>query len=475
VTAADRALRAPVLVAALTLGAALLRIALAATIPLADDEAYYWLWSRHLVWGYPDHPPAIAALIALATRLGGDGPLGIRAASLLLASALPIVVYAAGRDLFDRAAGARAAVIASLMPIAALGTALAFPDAPIAFFWGLSLWTGWRALREGRWWWIAAGVSAALALLTKLTGAFLFLGLAAALASGPWRRSLRDPGFYAGIAVAAALVAPFVLWNATHDWWTIRFTLERPPWIAPRSVPENLLLSGAGQLAYHGLAAIPLLAAVIATARRSGPAWRYLAWMSGPLFIAFLVSAVGARAKPHWPSPAYLSAAIVLGALWPEWRGRRRALGLVALAATGALTAALAAAVLLPGVVDVDSAFGRWDGVARAAAREARALTATGRDVFILADGYQDASQIAYHLREDIVVTPLRYAFTLWIPPESLIGRDAVYVETEGRWTRRLEQSCTEVMRGATLMVAPDRDATLYICTSFRGVGDVTR
>jgi predicted membrane-bound mannosyltransferase len=63
--------------------AALVRLGLAAVIPIFPDEAYYWEWSRRLAAGYFDHPPAIALLI----RLGGvllepigasETPIGVR-------------------------------------------------------------------------------------------------------------------------------------------------------------------------------------------------------------------------------------------------------------------------------------------------------------------------------------------------------------------------------------------------------------
>jgi hypothetical protein len=44
---------------------------------LLEDEAYYWVWSNHLAWGYFDHPP----LVALFIWLGGlvfEGELGVR-------------------------------------------------------------------------------------------------------------------------------------------------------------------------------------------------------------------------------------------------------------------------------------------------------------------------------------------------------------------------------------------------------------
>ena len=37
-----------------------LRLVAAAGTPLTFDEAYYWMWSKHLAGGYYDHPPAAA-------------------------------------------------------------------------------------------------------------------------------------------------------------------------------------------------------------------------------------------------------------------------------------------------------------------------------------------------------------------------------------------------------------------------------
>jgi len=48
---------------------AALRLIAGALLPLSADEAYYWLWSRHLAAGYFDHPPA-NIVIAGADRSG---------------------------------------------------------------------------------------------------------------------------------------------------------------------------------------------------------------------------------------------------------------------------------------------------------------------------------------------------------------------------------------------------------------------
>ena len=42
-----------------------LRLVAAAFTPLTFDEAYYWMWSKHLAGGYYDHPPMVAIVIRL--------------------------------------------------------------------------------------------------------------------------------------------------------------------------------------------------------------------------------------------------------------------------------------------------------------------------------------------------------------------------------------------------------------------------
>jgi len=460
------------LLAAAVAASALLRIALAASLPLADDEAYYWLWSLHLAWGYPEHPPMIAALIALSTRAFGDSPLAIRGVTLLLASATPPLLYIAARSLFNHATGLRAAILIMGLPAVALGSAFAFPDIPLMFFWALGLWTGWRALQRGGWWWVATGAVTAMAILSKLTALFLVLGLAGAWAAGPWRRSLRDPGWYLGMVVGAALISPMVRWNLAHEWAMAGTVLYGPPLILPRSITENLLLFAGGQLVYYGPAVLLLIISIaIAVRRFRDPAWRYLAWMSAPVLLAVLASAVGARGRPHWPGPAYLVAAVAVGALWPSWQRKRASLVWIAAALTGLLTVVLAGAVFLLVGIDVSTIFGRWDRVAQAADQEVADLKAAGREAFILTDGYQSASQITYHLRGRIFVTPLLGAFTLWRPPVELLGQDVVYVHEGGREPRRdLRGFCRNIRVVGHADFMPRRAvATLYRCEDFRG------
>ena len=76
------------------------RLVAAALTPLTFDEAYYWMWSKHLAGGYYDHPPMVALVIRLGTMIAGDTELGVRLVSILLALPMSWAVYRAAAILF---------------------------------------------------------------------------------------------------------------------------------------------------------------------------------------------------------------------------------------------------------------------------------------------------------------------------------------------------------------------------------------
>jgi hypothetical protein len=52
---------------------------------LTSDEAYYWMYSNNLAWGYFDHPPVIAFMINLGFYLLPN-ELGVRLFSVIFST-----------------------------------------------------------------------------------------------------------------------------------------------------------------------------------------------------------------------------------------------------------------------------------------------------------------------------------------------------------------------------------------------------
>ncbi len=217
-------------VAALIAAMTALRVIYAGAIDLRTDEAYYWTWSKENALSFLDHPPMIAWFIRFGTAVFGDTNLGVRFAGIVAMLVTQLLLA----DIVRRVThDARAVVIALLLPEAALYygllTAKVSPDVAMIPFAVAMLWALVRLTEsgDGRWW-LAAGVFAGLALLSKFTAIMLLPAVVAFMLVPDWRRRwLVSPYPWAAALIAAALFSPVLIWNAGHDWATFRFQSVR--------------------------------------------------------------------------------------------------------------------------------------------------------------------------------------------------------------------------------------------------------
>src|SRR5579864_8489169 len=195
----------------------LLRLVAAAVTPLTFDEAYYWMWSKHLAFGYYDHPPMVALVIRLGTLIAGDTELGVRLVSVLLALPMSFAVYRTAEILFGgQRVAATATILLNITLMAAVGTLIVTPDAPLLVASSFVLFFLAKVLESGRGaWWLAVGAAVGCALLSKYTALFFGAAILIWLLVVPkQRRWLLTPWPYLGAIVAFAIFAPVIVWNA---------------------------------------------------------------------------------------------------------------------------------------------------------------------------------------------------------------------------------------------------------------------
>src|SRR6202035_3821138 len=143
-----------------------------------------------------DHPPMIAWFIRFGTAIFGDTNLGVRFAGIVAMGVTQLlladIVRRVTRDF-------RAVVLALLMPEAALYYGLLMakvsPDVAMIPFAVAMLWALVRLSESGdARWWLAAGLFAGLALLSKFTFIMLLPAVAAFMLVPAWRwRWLKSP------------------------------------------------------------------------------------------------------------------------------------------------------------------------------------------------------------------------------------------------------------------------------------------
>ena len=64
--------------------ASVFRLIYVSGLNLMPDEAYYFLWSKHLAFSYFDHPPMIAYLFALFNLIIDNQEFVVRLVTILL-------------------------------------------------------------------------------------------------------------------------------------------------------------------------------------------------------------------------------------------------------------------------------------------------------------------------------------------------------------------------------------------------------
>jgi 4-amino-4-deoxy-L-arabinose transferase-like glycosyltransferase len=308
-----------------------LRLVAAAWTPLTFDEAYYWMWSKHLAFGYYDHPPAVAAVIRLGTTIAGDTELGVRLVSILLALPISWAVYRSASILFGgQRVAATATILLNVTLMAAVGTLIVTPDAPLLVASSFVLLFLAKLLETGRGaWWLAVGAAVGTALLSKYTALFFGPAILIWLVVVPkLRRWLLSPWLYLGGVVAFLVFSPVILWNADHHWVSFikqigRARIEdfRPAFIA-ELIPTQVAF--ATPLVFI-LGAMGLYALLRRNAGAS--AARVLISATFWTIVAYFVwHSLHARVEANWFAPVYpvFAIAAAVAANLTRWEGRQQ-------------------------------------------------------------------------------------------------------------------------------------------------------
>jgi 4-amino-4-deoxy-L-arabinose transferase-like glycosyltransferase len=273
----------------------------AGTTELFDDEAYYWVYSRFLAWGYYDHPPMIALLIRMGTTFFHN-ELGVRLFIVILSTASLVIIY----DLLPQKNKKLFIAIASSMAILQIGGIIAVPDIPLIFFTALFFWLYRRFLQKASLLnALLLGLGMALLLYSKYHGVLIILFT---ILSNP--QLLRQPFIYIAGLFAAFLFFPHLYWQSIHHFPSVQYHLFE------RSASAYRVSFTAGYLAGQLLLAGPLMGWLLLwKAFRYKPVdlfeWALKFSLAG-IYLFFFLMTIKGRVEANWTTPA-LVPLIVLG------------------------------------------------------------------------------------------------------------------------------------------------------------------
>lgn len=260
---------------------------------LQDDEAYYWVFSKYLDWGYFDHPPMIALLIKLGTAIFG-GEIGVRFLPLILNTATIWFT----EKLTDKKSPCLFYVVALSVAVLQVSGFVAVPDVPLMFFTALLFLVYKNFLRNHSWQnalWL--GLAAAALLYSKYHAVLILLFIVLSNL-----KLLRSAKIYTAGVVAFMLFLPHLYWQYGHNWISFRYHLFESNVNPYRfSYTTDYLL---GQFLIAGPFAGFILWPATFLYRTQNDFEKALKFTALGFFLFFLLSSFRGKVEPNWNSPA---------------------------------------------------------------------------------------------------------------------------------------------------------------------------
>ncbi|MBC8101638.1 MAG: glycosyltransferase family 39 protein [Cytophagales bacterium] len=474
------------------------RLFLGAALGLAQDEAHYWQWSRHLDFSYYDQGPGIALCIRLGTLLFGDTPFGIRVVNTLLTAGTGWLAYRTAARWTNSQVGLWAMVFLSVAPLLAVGGVLATYDSVQVFFWAAALYALTHTLQqEHAAGWYVVGALVGMGSLCKVTMllfapcVLLFL-----LLSPTYRKWLATPHPYAAFTLALLLFTPVAFWNARHDWVNLRHAAALTS--RSRGAPPfrwfGEFLGGQAFALGPFLFLAELFVLIRFTRRTPGipdEARRFFGAFGAPILALCLLMSLRSKLEINWPVPAHLAGLMAVAAWLHLALPTRFRTGLAAGFTVPALL--MSGAVFVPDVLPLIGVrspvtaqkplepYG-WSEIAARVQQERVSLERKGKPVFLAGTNYRVNSILGFYLpdRPEMVALYLgtrRDQFGIWSRPQEHVGENAILVlsEKDDEAERLARQVFTRVEGAPSAVVTrpgfigPIKDWRIFRGYGFRG------
>lgn len=466
---------------------------------LVPQEAYYWLYAKHLDLSYFDHPPLTAWTIAFFTYLGGDNHFFVRIGAVLYSTGTAIALfYLTVSVLRSSRLAFWTAVVMNCTVVFAIGSVIFTPDVPMTLFWTLAVLSVHRVVATGKWWWwYPAGIFLGLALLSKYPAGLLvpctFLYLALSRKNRHWLLSIHP---YMAIVLAFIVFSPVIIWNMQHDWASFAFQSTRRVGMMGAFKPVHFFeLLGTQAAMLTPLIFVGMIYAMVVLTRRW---WQFhneqilfiLAY-SLPVLALFFAVSLRTLVKMNWPAPAYVTGIVgvvlifserieTLPHIWKRW-------------VQSAITVGLALVIIahmLPLYSFVPMGSGdTWSGWQTLSKKVRDIRSEYKTEPFIFSPSYKISSMLGFYLDgqpetyAENVLGKSALQFDYWDSVTNLTGQDGLLIYSDsmklsGKDREKLERCFESIDPIDTLTVIKNnmKVRTFYLskCYNYLGPPDLT-
>ncbi len=277
------------------------------------QDAYYYMYSRHMSLSYFDHPAGVAVLLKVGTTLLGDTAAAIKFCAFITTLITLIVVYRLALFIISKQQALIFICVFACTPMLGILSWIVTPDVPMLLCWALTVLFIYKADTEKKpIWWGLAGVFTGLAFDSKYTAVFILAGLFFYLIAKPdrWRRI-----FSIGILMYALgfiiSIMPVFIWNIQNDWASISFQTTQRAQGSSFSIKPQFPVA---VMAIQMFLLLPWLFYYFLKSFRSSKKNNsnyFLVCFSFPLVIFFLLISLFYWVKINWMMPAFITGALL--------------------------------------------------------------------------------------------------------------------------------------------------------------------
>lgn len=278
----------------------ILNIVQGSTTELLPDEAYYWVYSQYMNWGFFDHPPFVALWVTISDFLFTD-ELGVRFFSSISFSLLIYLVWITIDHTLKKKFTWLFIVLVFSTALLNVYGFITTPDTPLLFFFALFLWSYKEYLTNRN---TVSYLLLSLAITGMMYSKYQGILIVLFIFLSNWKLA-KDYKIWLVCLGALVLYIPHIHWQYVNDFPSVRYHLYERASVATYKF-EYTLMHFVNAIAILGFTFIVMYKAFFKGIKSNDLFHKGLNYIISGFFIFFLVASFRGHVQAQWIAPIML-------------------------------------------------------------------------------------------------------------------------------------------------------------------------